>query len=855
MDGPAALDELRDQLDSGSLLMEGQAAEFANPPWEGSGIRILILRLSPFSDVCRSTPHLFLFRACRSAFPAAFLDFSFFPTPADRGILEKNGLPLMYGIASRRGLREFDIVLISNSYTLELVNLPFALSRSGLPPTRSLRDESAERSPLILLGGSNSSAASALLEDPVSGSGDCIVDALFFGEGEDEVPAMLARLDPAKGGAPGYTADEKKRLLLKMAEAAPGLFFPGKASRSKQARRFSAAAGAFAAYPLLNSPEASSYKLPISSGCPSFCRFCMESWDRKPYRETPVDALIEEARAAKRALGATALDIASFNFNAHSQIVRLMSGLSRLFHRLNATSQRADILEGVPGLLSFEFSSGKRSFTVGVEGISERMRRFYAKELDAQRLRALLDRLIAAGAREIKLFYIVSGFESEDDQAEFAAFVKELKRSRSDSSSGTRIVFSAGYLTRMPGTPLAFAPLALDEARLRRISGPLKSSCETNGFEFRMPAFFDEYALGQVLALGGPGLFALLLGMAESGYCYDGKLARGAWEFARERLERSGVLVPEFLGEKTPGYPFSLGFLDFSTDPDFRYRSYLDARAELAPRRGSDPEPGLTSCLAAACLACGACLPRSPQQDAILRHTIAPPGMKDTEEAARLQRLKAKAGLINALIDVPLDLYGADSAFLSAFYLRRFLSERPDQTDNILEFEECLFSHAGMRERFPSFCGSAVFRIRAFDPRALSAAAAGLDWLTLPEREPQAQFELSSADVLVFLPSGSLSELEKTLCRYLDEEVANYTLSRDASGAARWEISRGGLKKRVVIRARGRIDAALGPLLEIRIGPRFDFSRIAAIHRRGYPGKASPRIRFLTIAAEGKKPC
>ena len=133
MDGSiTALTELRDRLEAGPLLMDGQAAEFANPAWEKATLRILIMRLSRFEDVCRSTPHLFLFGACRSAFAEAYLDFAFFPSAADRKLLEEKKLPLMYGVASGKGMREFDIVLISNSYTLELVNLPMALIRSGL---------------------------------------------------------------------------------------------------------------------------------------------------------------------------------------------------------------------------------------------------------------------------------------------------------------------------------------------------------------------------------------------------------------------------------------------------------------------------------------------------------------------------------------------------------------------------------------------------------------------------------------------------------------------------------------------------------------------------------------------------
>ena len=92
---------------------------FGNPAWEKSVCRVLLLRLSPFADVQRSTPHFFLAREVRSALPEAFIDMAFLPRLADATALAAGGLPLILGIQSHRTLREFDIVLISNSWLLE----------------------------------------------------------------------------------------------------------------------------------------------------------------------------------------------------------------------------------------------------------------------------------------------------------------------------------------------------------------------------------------------------------------------------------------------------------------------------------------------------------------------------------------------------------------------------------------------------------------------------------------------------------------------------------------------------------------------------------------------------------------
>ncbi len=66
----------------------------------------------------------------------------------------------------------------------------------------------------------------------------------------------------------------------------------------------------------------------------------------------------------------------------------------------------------------------------------------------------------ARSTREIKLFYMLTGREQDADLEEFAAFVKWAEASPPEISfARPRIVFSFGYLVRMPFTPLRYDPL------------------------------------------------------------------------------------------------------------------------------------------------------------------------------------------------------------------------------------------------------------------------------------------------------------------------------------------------------------------------------------------------------------
>ncbi|MFN3761708.1 MAG: B12-binding domain-containing radical SAM protein, partial [Anaerolineae bacterium] len=543
--------------------------------------RVLIARLSPLRDVDRSIPHHVLFHEVRRALPEADVDLAFFP-PGRVG----DTLPPLTGIHSHRPAREFDLILVSNAYILELLNLPYILLRSGIP---LFAGERSEDDPVILLGGSNAMAAQAIIRE----DGDALADGIFFGEGEGRVGEIVRAL--AGGGG-------RRERLEAAAATGPGLWVAGTRRRTVKAVCRPRPQDLPTVYPLLDTPEAHTAYLQITWGCPAFCSFCFEGYDRKPYRELPARELLAVARELKQAQGAEEIGLYSFNFNTHGEIFDLLLELHRLFDRVSLKSQRADILWRVPGLIEAELAAEKREFTLGIEGISARQRAFLQKSLPTDEMTALLERLVREPIRRIKLFYILTGYETEDDLGEFRAFVRWLRDVRAASPSRPRVIFSVGPLVRMPFTPLRYDRLFLEEKPWRPLVGAVRSACETNGFEFRLAFDWAEYATTQVLALGGYWLVEPLVARAQEGAFYDRRLPRGYWEALRAWMERAGLWNDAFLGEKGPDYPFPLEFVQTDIPADFLYRQYQAARAGLDPGYclGDAAGPGR-------CRGCGAC--------------------------------------------------------------------------------------------------------------------------------------------------------------------------------------------------------------------------------------------------------
>jgi hypothetical protein len=749
---------------------------FRNPAWDAAGLRVLIARLSPFSDVQRSTPHLFLSREVRSALPDAFIDMSFLPSHNDAALLEEAGLPLLLGTQSRHGASDFDVVLVSNSWLLEQVNLPFLLQHSGIPVWSSQRSDSW---PPFILGGSNASGAHALVAE----SGDSIPDALFFGEGEGAV-GRIVRLWKAWSPMP------RRQRLERIASEVDGLWPPGSlAAGVKKARApADAPAAAWSGAPILPGHEASTARLSITMGCPCLCSFCFEGHDRAPFREIPAVDLLRSARELKTATGAETLEVDSFNFNTHSELGPLLSGLHRLFLRVNLMSQRVDILaRSADDLLELEIAADKRSFTLGIEGVSGRMRRFLHKSLEETDIRQALQALHGRRIREVKLFYLLTGHEGGDDFDEFARFMKWLKQIRQHAESTPRIIFSFGMLVRMPFTPLRHDPALLDPAAWRTPMGRAKSICETNGFEFRLAMEWPEYSATQALALGGHDLHPLLLELAGEGAVDAAGLTPGAgravtsWVAVHSGAAAGGTAVD-------PGFAFP--FLDDAKTKAFLRGQYVKA---LAGRDDGYCRRGEMS--ARACAACTGCT-RVPRR-ATARSTAAAPAARALAElVGRKHRLKP----LIARARLPRETAGMGERWAGAWLLREIIKRHPEQAENILAVNEALVEALGvMGPELPWF-GQTLVSVTAWDKGALADALADPAGPLAAWKPAEGPDAVRSIRVRLELPADLFPEPAARLAEFLRDQHAPVTLRR-SQGVERFIVPEKSLKKQMLLEA------------------------------------------------------
>ena len=791
---------------------------FGNPTFDAASFRVLIVRLSPFRDVDRSTPHHVLFQAVRRALPSAYVDMAFFPSHHDRQRLIQAGIPLLTGSQSFRSVDDFDLVLISNAYTLELVNLPYLLLNSGIPLMSSQR---GDEWPPLILGGSNALAAQAIIAE----GGDSLVDGLFFGEGEEQVVNLVRRL---------HAGGPKRALLAQAASRIEGLWVAGSWPPAPVDKCILAAPGAdhlLADHPILNTEEAQTARLQISFGCPALCSFCFEGFDRRPYREVELAALLDAARQLKRTSGGSTLELYSFNFNTHSDILTLLLELNRLFKRVSAMSQRVDLLDQTPGLLEAEVTADKRQFTLGIEGISARQRAWLHKSLSTAAISRVLERLLQQRIRQIKLFYILTGHECVADLDEFRSFVRQLKALRQRHNPGIRVTFSFGQLVRMPFTPLRYDRLFLDPDEWRTVVGPVKSACETNGFEFRMATQWEEYCTAQVLAIGGYWLLEPLLWLARQGQHYDEQLSPGYWEELRGWLATHGHWTPALLGEKGPDYPFPLHFVRSGVSSAFLHQQYRQALAgqDDGYCLGGEAEPGN-------CLGCGACGDEE-QRRAITgqrkrtRHTE-----RYLTQLRELMEAKRRLSPIYVVLRLPVSLSGVGREWMNAWVLRGLLAAHPDLTENLLSAEESLFTVGENRRRYAALSGETVFALTAWDAGEAvdrlakdvrgharwdeedGRGASGPQIVSVAEGFEPGRFR--RARLSLALPPGEFKLAGRQLVAFLRASYVPCNIRREGVGY-RLDLPARALKKGVLFEGRYQ-ETADRFLTDLVVGPKFD---------------------------------
>jgi hypothetical protein len=158
--------------------------------YDNAKIRILIMRLSDYQTVDGAFGHFLCGYFMRENFKDVFLDFAYLPYTTDMARFYADDIPIIFGMITKRPLRDFDIIIFSHCFPLERIAAPMMLVKSGIPLYRWERwDHSLpyyKDCPIVCMAGMGGTFCENLMgHHPVKGPAEnSCVDLALIGEGE-----------------------------------------------------------------------------------------------------------------------------------------------------------------------------------------------------------------------------------------------------------------------------------------------------------------------------------------------------------------------------------------------------------------------------------------------------------------------------------------------------------------------------------------------------------------------------------------------------------------------------------------------------------------------------------------------
>lgn len=503
--------------------------------FENRNYRVLFTRLSTYRDTSDSFTHKLLYQIAKNI-EGIFPDLAYLPPNNDAKIFAAEQIPWILPTKTKIHPAAFDLIGFSNSIVQEILNIPIMLQKSNIPLYKSERIQN-ENLPLIIMGGANAVNCSVLCTD------DPLVDGIFIGDDTESIKNILEICRDGKKNKLNKSA------ILNLLENVAGFFQPEKilSAQKKIIKKLSLHTEQLKDAPVLYSDEASSGLLRISEGCPYFCSFCSESWNRKPYMEESAEKLTKAALELKAHSGLSNIELYSFNFNIHAELYKILWNLSEMFANTGLKSQRFDHIAKNPDLLKILQVVGKSSITCGLEGISGRMRKYLHKNLEENILLKSLDYLVKSHIRELKIFLIATGKEDEEDFQDFSKLLVSIKSILNGLKHQPRIIFSTTPLVRFPMTPLEFDDAPAQET-IKRILEKTNTLVKSYGFESRAAADFNEYTISQILVRANNKqiINALIKSINKTGFVYYNGIPDKFVKELNEQIINAGI-EPESL--------------------------------------------------------------------------------------------------------------------------------------------------------------------------------------------------------------------------------------------------------------------------------------------------------------------
>jgi radical SAM family uncharacterized protein/radical SAM-linked protein len=369
-----------------------------------------------------------------------FCDLAFAPWPDMEAAMRREGLPL-YGLASRRPARQFDLIGFSLGYELGFTNVLTMLDLAGLALRAAARREG---DPLVVAGGS------CAMNPAVIGP---FCDAVLPGDGEPAVADLAALL--ARARAEGWNRSRRLAGL----HAVPGAWHPGVSSPvpARVLADLNASPPPDVMVATIE-PVHDRIAIEVMRGCARGCRFCQAGMIQRPVRERNTADIVTgaattAARTGLREIGLLSLSTSDFS-GLDTAVAGIQDTLAGTHTNLVLPSLRVDSVS--PDLYERISRERPSSFTFAPEAGTQRLRDVVNKRLaEADILRTAAD-AFRGKVKTMKLYFMIGlPTETDDDLRGILDLVARVAQLAPEG--GTQLTVSVSPFSPKAHTPFQWA--------------------------------------------------------------------------------------------------------------------------------------------------------------------------------------------------------------------------------------------------------------------------------------------------------------------------------------------------------------------------------------------------------------
>lgn len=377
----------------------------------------------------------------------------------------------LYGVESKRALKDFDGVGFSLQYELSYPTVLKMLEMSGITVRN---DERREDEPIVLAGGPCCYNPLPMCE---------FIDVFCIGDGEEMMVDVCTSLERTKGLPRRERIEDlcKIKGCWSSTTLAPcgsnnptpkseiSTLHQGEGMRPVEKRLA----------PLTLESASTSYPIPFSSsvhdraiveirrGCGRMCRFCQPGHVTLPVRERSAEDIIKITKELINNTGYDEYSLLSLSSNDYSNIKEVIKELAIDFNKkkisVSLPSQRIDgfNLE----LANLVQSVRKSGMTLAPEAGSQRLRNVIKKNISEEQIINAALTLYENGWSKIK-FYFISGLPTEtlEDMDEMAELLNKIKyrakliKREKELKHGFEITCTLSIFVPKPFTPFQWCP-------------------------------------------------------------------------------------------------------------------------------------------------------------------------------------------------------------------------------------------------------------------------------------------------------------------------------------------------------------------------------------------------------------